>query len=198
MTGAIPRVFGEGTVGHAYATGSNKYGLPHNERLAVRSEYFQDELTVYPDGTAELTSEPTAGPLPKGTVIYNEEQTKQILKNHGQKGISLASGTKHIDYSYLKDFSPTMYEWFSKQAYKEFEPDMTCIKNSIQDMNKKFETSTQNIQNVSTTGDTHYEINITISCPNVTNTSGAEEIVRILESKFQGLSLNAYQHSHLR
>lgn len=53
-------------------------------KYALRSEYGQPELTVYPDGTAELTTEPVLGSLPKGTVIFNEEQTKHIMNNKGK------------------------------------------------------------------------------------------------------------------
>ena len=77
--------YAEGTVGKAFAKGTGGYkGLLHDEKNAVRSEYGQPELTVYPDGTAELTTEPTMGALPKGTVIFNEEQTERIMKNKGE------------------------------------------------------------------------------------------------------------------
>ena len=36
-------------------------------------EYGQPELTVYPNGKAELTTEPTMSDLPKDTVIYNHK-----------------------------------------------------------------------------------------------------------------------------
>ncbi len=74
-----------GTVGKAFAKGTGGYkGLPHDEKNALRSEYGQKELTVYPDGKAEITTEPTMGALPKGTVIFNEEQTEQIMQNKGE------------------------------------------------------------------------------------------------------------------
>lgn len=81
---AVP-VHAKGTVGKAYAKGTGGYkGLPHDEKNALRSEYGQPELTVYPDGKAELTTEPTMGNLPKGTVIFNEEQTSDIIKRKGE------------------------------------------------------------------------------------------------------------------
>lgn len=58
----------------------------------MRSEYGQPELTVYPDGTAELTTEPVLGSLPKGTVIFNEEQTKRIMNNKGEE-----LGNTHVE-----------------------------------------------------------------------------------------------------
>lgn len=83
----------KGTVGHAFAEGTGKYkGLAHDEKYALRSEYGQPELTVYPDGTAELTTEPVLGSLPKGTVIFNEEQTKHIMNNKGEE-----LGNTHVE-----------------------------------------------------------------------------------------------------
>ncbi len=81
---AVP-AHAKGTVGKAYAKGTGGYkGLPHDEKNALRSEYGQPELTVYPDGKAELTTEPTMGNLPKGMVIFNEEQTSDIIKRKGE------------------------------------------------------------------------------------------------------------------
>ena len=97
----------EGTVGKAYAKGTGGYkGLPHDEKNALRSEYGQKELTVYPDGKAEITTEPTMGALPKGTVIFNEEQTEQIMQNKGEVvGNAYAKGTLHGEdkITYLPD-----------------------------------------------------------------------------------------------
>ena len=84
----------EGTVGNAFAEGTGGYkGLPHDEKNALRSEYGQPELTVYPDGKAELTTEPVMSDLPKGTVIFNEEQTRQIMNNKGEVVEAYKSGT---------------------------------------------------------------------------------------------------------
>ena len=57
----------------ACADGTN--GLANDEKNALRSEYGQPELTVYPDGKYEITNEPIISDLPKDTVIFNEEQT---------------------------------------------------------------------------------------------------------------------------
>lgn len=84
---------GQPIVGTAYASGTGK--LSHDEKLAVRSEYGQPETTIYPNGTVELTNEPTASSLPKGTVILNEEQTKKMLssKENVVLGKAFANGT---------------------------------------------------------------------------------------------------------
>ncbi len=75
-----------GTVGNAFFGGSSYNGLSKNEKKALRSEYGQKELTVYPNGRYEITETPTISDLPKGTVIFNEEQTNRILKGGSYKG----------------------------------------------------------------------------------------------------------------
>lgn len=82
VTGGSLKIFATGTdpgfkIGNAYAKGVD--GLKHAEKNALRSEYGQPELTVYPNGKAELTTSPVMSDLPKGTVIYNEKQTRDIL-----------------------------------------------------------------------------------------------------------------------
>ncbi len=99
VSGSTVPAHADGTVGKAFARGTGGYkGLPHDERNALRSEYGQPELTVYPDGRAELTTEPAMGDLPKGTVIFNEEQTEQIMKNGGK----IIGGTFWDGTEYLK------------------------------------------------------------------------------------------------
>ena len=93
MMGTVP-IYpnAKGTVGNAFAKGYN--GLPHNEKNALRSEYGQPELTVYPDGTTELTTKPIMSDLPKDTVIFNEEQTRRIMNGKGTiLGKAFANGT---------------------------------------------------------------------------------------------------------
>ena len=63
----------ETSVGNAFADGTQSKGTVHDEKNALRSEYGQPELTVYPNGKAELTTEPTMSDLPKDTVIYNHK-----------------------------------------------------------------------------------------------------------------------------
>lgn len=81
----------KGTVGKAFASGYN--GLKHSEKNALRSEFGQPELTVYPDGTYELTNQPVISDLPKDTVIFNEDQTEKILSGTGAPGKAFRGGT---------------------------------------------------------------------------------------------------------
>ncbi len=116
MNGSIP-AFASGTVlgnmqiesatynaqyGKAFANGT--IGLKHDEKNALRSEYGQPELTVYPNGTTELTTSPVMSDLPKGTVIYNEEETKKIMDNKSNPvGNAHADGTDDSIWTTLAD-----------------------------------------------------------------------------------------------
>lgn len=116
MNGSIP-AFASGTVlgnmqiesatynakyGKAFASGT--IGLPKAEKNALRSEYGQPELTVYPNGTTELTTSPVMSDLPKGTVIYNEEETKKIMDNKSNPvGNAHADGTDDSIWTTLAD-----------------------------------------------------------------------------------------------
>ena len=69
-------------VGKAFAKGTGRFkGLSKDEPLAITSEYGQPETIIPPDGNAMITTSPTAMSLKKGTVILNEEQTKEMLNN---------------------------------------------------------------------------------------------------------------------
>ena len=112
----------EGTVGDAFANGTGYKGLPHDEKNALRSEYGQAELTVYPDGKTELTTEPVMSDLPKDTVIFNEEQTKRIMENKGKElgnayddgTITLADGTE------IRPLNPSDREYWLHKKFDEF------------------------------------------------------------------------------
>lgn len=167
-----------------------KGGSIKKPETVLVSEYNQPETIVRKDGSYEITDQPTLVDLNPGDVVYNEKETKALLR-----GRALAGGTQ--DYSYLKSYDPKLFELFSKQMYSKFEPNLNCIRDSITEINRQFE-NTGKVQNISNSGDVHYEYTITINCPNVTNTSGAEEIARVLKKEFQGMSLQAHQKMHTR
>ena len=113
----------------AYASGTT--GISHAEKNALVSEYGQTEMTVLPNGNTIITDEPTMMDLPKGTVIYNEGQTKQIMDNKvNTSGKSHANGTndwwigsdghRYRDiqpgeraYELQKVFEPLLNRWLS-------------------------------------------------------------------------------------
>lgn len=115
----------EGTVGKAFAKGTGNYkGLLHAEKNAVRSEYGQKELTIYPDGKAELTTKPTMSDLPKGTVIFNEEQTERIMHNRGTEvGNAYDDGT----VTYLPDGTAVIPMSMKSLPYAMTDPSLLAM-----------------------------------------------------------------------
>ena len=80
--GTDPNTSFSGMVGKAFAKGTERFkGLSKDEPLAITSEYGQPETIIPPDGNAMITTSPTAMSLKKGTVILNEEQTRDMLDN---------------------------------------------------------------------------------------------------------------------
>ena len=204
----------EGTVGKAFAKGTGKYkGLPHDEKNAVRSEYGQPELTVYPDGKAELTTEPAMGALPKGTVIFNEEQTEQIMRNKGEVvGNAYAGGTVHGEdkITYLPDgtaviplsmkslpYPMTDSSYWNMQMFMEImeESGMQFSKSA-----KDISESVQNISNICSAVNNNNSYHQTqyntynVSLPNVTNESTAVQLMRELRE----LPRETYQYINRR
>lgn len=142
-------IHAEGTVGKAFAKGYP--GLKSREKNALRSEFGQPELTVYPDGTTELTTEPTMSDLPKDTIIFNEEQTRRIMNNSGTTvGKAYANGTVVTSNgTVLRPLQPgdKDYELLKKfEAYHEqFKTQIIPPVNAI---NKNTELITKSINNV--------------------------------------------------
>lgn len=189
-----------GTVGKAFAKGTGKYkGLAHDEKLAVRSEYGQPETTIYPDGTVELTTEPTASSLPKDTVILNEEQTNKMLNNKGTVlGKAHANGTIDVPVnlpSYLRPLQEgdKMYD-----LIKKLETNNELIQSKIippvNSIQKNIDMVTRNISNVNNIKNTNNIPTINVNNPKFecTGVTG-EQVLHQIEGQFQGIFLNAYQ-----
>lgn len=172
MNGSFPQ-FASGTVlgqmqiesaaynaqyGKAFASGT--IGLKQDEKNALRSEYGQPELTVYPNGTTELTTSPVMSDLPKGTVIYNEEQTKKIMDNKSNPvGNAHAGGTDDSIWTTLADGTKVrplqpgddsywMVEVGEKFIQKLKDSGEEFISNAVFEGQKQLDTLAQNIQNV--------------------------------------------------
>lgn len=201
----------DGTVGHAFANGTGKYkGLSHDEKLAVRSEYGQPELTVYPDGKAELTTTPTVSSLPKDTVIFNEEQTKKALSNEGQSvGKAFANGTianpdgsyttaSGITYRPLQEGDP-IYDLMKKIEENQisFDESMVTPMHSIYDQVQKM---VDGIHNSYNTNNTRQQVNIGdihVNCTGVTSQEVAKQVGDILHQEIGGMALEALQETHI-
>lgn len=133
------RQHADGTVGNAFADGTHYNGLSSSEKGALRSEYGQPELTVYPNGSYELTTTPTISDLPRGTVIFNENQTRRILKGNSNKGKAFANGTNER-FVPLQLADPEKYSMLT--AFKDYTskiiPTVQTIGTVVGDLANKF------------------------------------------------------------
>lgn len=207
--GGASRGYAEDTVGKAFANGTGGYnGLPHDEKNALRSEYGQPELTVYPDGTTELTTEPTMSDLPKDTVIFNEEQTKRIMNNKGTiLGNAYADGTDNLPIiqkveipSYLRPLQEGDKGYELTQKFLAYQDKLaTQIIPPVTAIERNMELMTRNINNVNTnkTVNNNPVVNMTVNCPGVTTNELANQVSKALDKAVFGISNYAYQKSSI-
>ncbi len=197
--------------GRTFAKGSGNYkGLPKSEKNALRSEYGQQELTVYPDGTTELTTQPTISDLPKGTVIFNEAQTKEIFQNKGDSlgGVS-SSGSTGQSSPGKPTLPPPQRPAFLVQ--QELQEECLAKTGSITDkilspLNmlsrnwKDMAGLTGNINHINHNGQ-NQSVNvggINITCPGVTSQEVARQLGTELNHIFSGFHNYADQQSRVR
>ena len=175
-----------GTVGNAFANGYP--GLNSPEYSALRSEYGQPELTVYPNGTYELTTTPTLSDLPKDTVIFNEEQTKRILKDSSAKGLKGKSFANGTPYFSLQDVMPDKAEMFNKFA-SNIQDNLSKMKLDITDMSSNLQDITRTITNnmVNNNGNTVNVGDINVTCPGVTEAEVAKNLGAAIRSELNGV-----------
>lgn len=168
----------------AYASGTS--GLQSSEKNALRSEYGQPELTIYPNGQYELTTKPTVSDLPKGTVIYNGEQTKKILKNNG-KGKAFANGTNEKLTS-LQAINPDKFRMLNSMV-----ANMGTVNVSMQSIDNMLTTAVKGLilaTNASTVSHTPViNMNNTFECNGVT----VDQVKSQIAGSFEGLMVKAYQ-----
>lgn len=182
--------------GKAYAEGTK--GLAHDEKNALRSEYGQPELTVYPNGDYEVTNKPTISDLPKDTVIYDEEQTHKILNNKGKSvsGKSFADGT--ITLASGTTLTPIQPEDSGYKLVKIAEQlKSQMVDNMIPSFDligKNVEMITKNINSIQNRQQSMNIIeNVNVNCPGITSQEVAKQIGTELQKTFSGMALNAYQ-----
>ncbi len=216
--GTVGKAFADGTTGFKNLPATGYKGLPHDEKNTIRSEYGQTELTVYPNGKAEITTQPTMADLPKGTVVFNEEQTRKIINGDGNAkavGKAYANGTDNSDGWFtasngmeLRPLQPGDKDWDMIQKVNTYLKSINnniekLIPNSFYEQNRQMQevvklinrsniTNNRNIQPSISVGD------INITCPGVTSQAVMNELGAALDSKFSGLHLDAYQQSMKR
>ena len=186
----------KGTVGAAFFDGYP--GLTSDENNAIRSEFGQPELTVYPNGTYELTTSPVISDLPKGTVIFNEEQTKRILKNSGKKGNAFAEGTTGGGYLSMHDVMPEKAAIFDKfQA--NLKANLDAIKVNAIDMGRNIADITKAVTNNTIGTSVVLNGGINVTCPGVTEAEVARNLGTVISSQignmFNGMALRADQRA---
>lgn len=192
-----------GEIGDAFADGTGLNGTTKAEKNAIVSEYGQREMTVFPNGKTVLTDTPTGMDMPKGTVVYNEEQTEKILKNKvTATGSAYAKGTSNVPVGekfVLADgtvLTPVPYDDPAYDVTRKFEAYMEKTGNDIDIIarsgliryNNDMGEVVKNVTNVSNVTNNnrnmqpviHQEIHVTL--PNVTNATSAESLLRDLES----------------
>ncbi|MBR2246545.1 MAG: hypothetical protein IJ880_05920 [Bacilli bacterium] len=185
----------KGTVGNAYADGYP--GLKSSE-LALRSEYGQPELTVYPNGSYELTNTPTLSHLPKDTVIFNEEQTKRILKKGGISGKAYADGNAtSSQFKSLAEVMPDKAAIFEK-FNANLQANLEAIKtNALNIANNTAEIARAAVNTINQSPTVVLNGGINVTCPGVTETEVAKNLGTALSNQlssiFQGAALRADQ-----
>ena len=194
--GGVSAEHAKGTVGPAFASGYN--GLPTSESNALRSEYGQPELTVYPNGSYELTTTPTLSALPKGTVIFNAEQTRRILKNSGMSGKAYADGNAtSSQFKSLAEVMPdkaAIFERFNANLQANLEAIKT---NALNIANNTAEIARAAVNTINQSPTVVLNGGINVTCPGVTETEVAKNLGTALSNQlssiFQGAALRADQ-----
>lgn len=198
----------DGTVGHAFANGTGNYkGLAHAEKNALRSEYGQPELTVYPNGDVEYTDTPTMSDLPRNTVIFNEEQTKRIMNNEGTIiGNAHADGNavlqKATTPSYLRPIQEGDKGYELIKAARVYQDMLkTNIMLPVNSIDKNVEMMARNINNVNTNNVNKPTLTINggvnVTCPAVTSREVMSQVSTALQKEFSGMALDAYQRANI-
>ncbi len=194
--------------GKAFASGA--IGLKKDEKNALRSEYGQPELTVYPDGTTELTTSPAMGDLPKGTVIYNEEQTQKILdkKTHPASDSTGSGAVTLKDGTVLTPVPPDDQAWDAMKKWNAYTDRTNANIDSIANTalllyHRQMDTYVKHAaaaNNISNTKNVQPVINggINISCPGITSQEVARQVGVQLNNLFSGLHNYADQVSRIR
>ena len=192
-------------------------GTTKAENNAIVSEYGQREMTVFPNGKTVITNSPTAMDMPKGTVVYNEEQTEKILKNKvTATGNAYANGTDPDGWFTLPDGTRARRVPYDDPAYdvtRKFEAYMKKTGENIdfiarsglirydEEMGKlvKSVTNVNNVTNNNQNMQPSVRVDkIEITCPGVTSQEVMREVSNSLDKQFGHLSQRAMQEAYKR
>lgn len=140
------------------------------------------ETFIDNDGNVSLVTKPTLIPMEGGEVVKNAEETKAMLDT-GNLEPAQSEGMKRLQ-EHIKNCD------FTKVDFSKFMPPLS----SMLDLSGLDYASALNSLNSTQENHVMHIDNISINCPNVTNNSGAEYIMREL----QRLPLDTYQFIHKR
>ena len=197
---------------NANGTDKNK-GLPKAERNALISEYGQTELTVFPNGNTVFTNKPTIMDLPKGTIVFNEDQTKQLMRDkiHVGDTAHTNSTTSNIQPAASGEIkimplhpSDQIYDYMQKwNAYFGSTDNQTAalMPGSMFERGQQLYNAVNQITTNNISGKNQPNIHVDdihITCPGVTSKEVAKQVGVELNHMFSGLHLDADQQSRLR
>lgn len=194
--------------GKAHAEGtalvSGNWAVQSNEKQALLGELGYEIIvrngrffTVGENG-AEMF------PIKKGDIVFNHEQSKQLLKNghisgrgkayaDGTVGNSLASGI-------LRELQPGDHGYELNQLAEQLKNKMIDFGEvipRITDIDKNVDSITKNMNSINNNNSMRQIYNtienVNVTCPGITSDDVARQIGSALRKEFSGMSINAYQ-----
>ena len=194
--------------GKAHAEGtalvSGNWAVQSNEKQALLGELGYEIIVrngrffTVGDNGAEMF------PIKKGDIVFNHEQSEQLLKNghisgrgkayaDGNVGNSLASGT-------FRPLQPGDHGYELNQLAEQLKNKMIDFGEvipRITDIDKNVDSITKNINSINNNNSMRQIYNtienVNVTCPGITSDDVAKQIGSALRKEFSGMSLNAYQ-----
>ncbi|MDE6127972.1 MAG: hypothetical protein K2G16_02115, partial [Lachnospiraceae bacterium] len=139
------------------------------------------ETFIDNDGNVALVTKPTLIPMEGGEIVKNAEETKAMLDTGNIEPVQ-SENVKTL-YEHIRNLPPSAFDFQSLMQ----QPLSAMI--NLPDMDYS-----HMLNNTSSEHNVVHIDNISINCPNVTNNSGAEYIMR----EFQRLPLDTIQYLHRR
>ena len=194
--------------GKAHAEGtalvSGNWAVQSNEKQALLGELGYEIIVrngrffTVGDNGAEMF------PIKKGDIVFNHEQSEQLLKNghisgrgkayaDGNVGNSLASGM-------LRPLQPGDHGYELNQFVEQLKNKMIDFGEvipRITDIDKNVDSITKNMNSINNNNSMRQIYNtienVNVTCPGITSDDVAKQIGSALRKEFSGMSLNAYQ-----
>lgn len=149
-------------------------------------------------------------PIKKGDIVFNHEQSVQLLKNGhiSGRGKAYADGTVGDKFAsgVLRPLQPgdRMWELIKKaeEYMKQTGEDVRELLSPVNVIKRDMEQMTQSLNTVNNVSNNRTQsINIgdiNINCPGITDQEVARQVGIKVNDMFNGLHLNAYQQSKIK